>query len=169
MQSLKILKIIIFIYISLLSLDTMSSEIGPEISLYNIGTGYLPYIYHNGSNEYLGFDYAYELRGSDYPQRASWNIVYNANGTISFRNSYKNVCIQWYYGDGYRTIQQRCNTVDARQQFNLQLTTTGALLIKSQKNGQCLYSNGNLYNGTCQPKNLDYFWALIPPLKKSST
>ncbi|TLY46938.1 MAG: hypothetical protein E6K54_07750 [Gammaproteobacteria bacterium] len=169
MKHLRILKTMVLISTVFLSTHAMSSEIGPEISLYNIGTGYIPYTYHNGSNEYLGFNYAYELSGSDYPQRSTWNIIYNQNGTVSFRNNYRNVCMKWY-GTGYGVIQETCNTIDEKQQFNLKLTDTGALLVKFKSNNECLYANTDyMYSGDCATDNPNYLWAIIPPLKGSSS
>lgn len=169
MKHLKIFKILALIFVPLISLDAMPSEIGPEISLYNIGKGHLVYNYYNGSNHYLSTDFASELITDDYPQRSNWKIVYNENGSVSFMNEYQNLCMEW--NDTNWPVKQRtCKTTNKRQQFSLKLTNTGALLIKYED--ECLNTNNDkkrVYSSRCEANNLYYLWSIIAPLKGSST
>lgn len=167
MKYLKILKPLILISTVFLSTHARSSEIGPEISLYNIAEGYLAYTYHNGNNEWLGFNNAYYLNSNNYQNRGIWNLIYNANGTISFQNKAQStLCIEFYDTDK-NVVQKTCNTQNENQQFNLKLTSNGALQLKFKSNGQCLYDHdGYVYSKLCPDEPSRYFnWAIIPPLQ----
>ncbi len=167
MKYLKILKPLILISTVFLSTQAMSSEIGPEISLYNIGEGYLAYTYHNGNNEWLGFNNAAYLNGNGYQNRGIWNVIYNANGTISFRNKAQpTLCIE-FYGTDSNVVQKTCNTQNENQQFNLVPTSNGALRLKFKSNDQCLYDKDSyIYSKECPNEPNRYFnWAIIPPLQ----
>lgn len=140
---------------------------GQLVSLYNIGSGYMPYAKHDGANKYLGFDDARSLLGSDYPERTSWTLIYNSNGSVSFKNlRLPSLCIK-YYQSGSGVIQETCNTEnDSKFQFELRLHKSGAVQVVFGNLNECLYNNsGDIYNGPCLKNDRNYLWALIPPLK----
>lgn len=174
MGRFNVLKKITFLFtVSLTLYSTYSyASVGePAISLLNVGTGYLPYTWASRTNQYLGFNYANELTG--YRENASWYPIYNSNGTVSFKDVARNYCIQHYSTD-YRVIQNPCDSNNLDQQFDLEPTKTGALLMKFRSNGECLYGtsggsdspdSGYAHSGQCKHNNSDYYWAMIPPLK----
>lgn len=167
MRHLNTLKTMILLSTVFISTYAMSSEIGPEISLYNIAQGYLAYTFHNGDNEWLGFNNAYYLNSSGYQTRGIWNLIYNTNGTVSFKNKNQpNLCIE-FYGTDENVVQKTCNTQNENQQFNVVPTSNGAVRLKFKSNGQCLYDNaGYVYSKACPNEpNRYYNWAIIPPLQ----
>lgn len=139
-----------------------------ELSIYNLYSGALIYSYYDTSKQWILSDSAYSLSGSDYPARSTWNIIYNHDKSISFRNKRTQLCLS-YFSDRSALKQEMCDQNDEKQQFKIELVPSGAYMLISMKNSdQCLYSpkpdsvSSELCARNCETC-VRFHWALIPP------
>lgn len=136
-------------------------------SIYNVNHGALIYSHNHGHNQYLWADYAHNLSG-DWKVNANWSLVYNSDGTVSFANQRSGLCLQ-HYGTNYQIVEHKCTKDHAKQKFNFELISSGAVLIKFAYNGECLYMNSgvryySIYSDVCDQTKKDFYWAIVPPL-----
>ncbi|CNE94942.1 hypothetical protein QVN42_15275 [Yersinia nurmii] len=144
-------------------------ENNPAVSLYNIGSGTLLYSYEYKPKRYLSADYAYNLNGR-WNENANWHSIYNRNGTVSFKNIYSGLCLQ-HYGTEYQVIENTCDPLLATQQINLELVSSGGMLMRFNSNNECLYIHPGVrhyyvYSDKCEDIGFYHYWTIIPPLNK---
>lgn len=142
-------------------------ESNQAVSLYNIGSGTLVYSSEYKQKEYLSADYAYNLNGG-WKENANWKYIYNRNGTVSFKNRYSGLCLQ-YYGTEYQVIEDTCDPLLRTQQINLELVSSGGMLMRFNSNNECLYihpgiSHYYVYSDKCEEINFYHYWTIVPPL-----
>lgn len=168
MTAFSFLKTVSTLAILLFSMESNSYVKEHPISLYNIATGYFPYIDSGRENKYIRSDYTYNLRRN--PKTAVWFPFLNSNGTYTFKNAAYGYCIEKYYQRG--VVQNPCNIEKEMsgegnvQQWNLQHLPNGAFLVQAAGNlSYCLTASGvDLEINQCDPNDLNHHWALIPPL-----
>lgn len=145
-----------------------SSNYSPNrsFSLLNMGTGYSPYCYYDEANQYLGFERPSKLQ--NFKAKATWIPHYQDDRSVVFQNAGSNYCME-FSSSNERVKQNKCDFNSDSMRLILDTTITRALLIKFQKNGDCLYANtdtdnGHIYAGPCKDDDIDYHWTKIPPL-----
>jgi cytolethal distending toxin subunit A len=142
----------------------LSQDNGPELSLYSIGKGHVVYLYHNGNDHYLSTDYSDNLEG--YRDQSNWRLIFNSDGTVSFKNEPQGVCME-YNDDDWPVKQIYCDENKKLQKFNLMVTDSGALLILAY-NGLCFNTNAvkkRVYTNSCDTSDPHFLWSLVAPWK----
>lgn len=145
---------------------------GQALSLYNIGTGDLP---HPQDSDYKIIETLPAHKLLSDTAKASWRLVDNSDGSVSFRNlKWPSWCLRHethWYSKQYYLVMDACNIEnDSRFKFLIRLHKSGAIQIVLKDHNKCLYDDGEgyLYYGVyadeCQDDHI-HLWAFVPPLK----
>lgn len=149
---------------------------GRVISLYNIGTGYLSYLAEG--NIEVKSAYASVFENGDRPARASWTLIDNSDGSVSFSNlALPSHCLRHDYRwitSSDPLIADSCDIEnDDKFKFELRLHNSGALQIVRKGTERCVFDNGEgvwygMYSDDCKENDRKFLWAFVPPYKIDS-
>jgi hypothetical protein len=141
------------------------------VSLLNMRYGTLLVIYYKDLGAqvwgYTAFGYRQQHAGWK-----NWMMLYNANGSLTFKNPNANSCLSIPGGD--QVIHEQCFLDNPRQQFEPILSRSGAVQLRNLSRGRCLSTHHNdlpyaftVSHVACvdQPEAFvpdKQLWALIP-------
>lgn len=110
-----------------------TADVPSRTAISNVFSGALITVWATGANNWLWGYTPYDAR--DWVDLYNWDVAYNSDSTLTFKNRSTNNCMVAYSGSGL--THNTCNGGD-NQKFSLWPTASGAVQIKSISQGKCI-------------------------------